>query len=361
MYVRYRSDDTLSVINLYQHSTNKKKAIVSHNMRGEMNRAVVERLKKTSDSFFFNKTPILTHSPCVNTNQRISFKLEYLQPSGSFKDRGIGHLMSQQYHESNGKVSRFLSSSGGNAGHACAEVGRKLNVPVTVYCPTTTPVYMIDKIKSKGATVNIVGNNWNDADQHCKHELLSNGTARYVPPFDHPLIFEGNSSIIDEISSDMSSIPDCIIVTVGGGGLLNGICDGIKRLGWKDTRVVAVETTGTASYALARKYNKVTKLDKIDSIATTLGSLIVSKQCLEYNHFVDSVVVSDADSVVGCLSFLDDYRTLVEPSCGAGLSLVYNEELRRKYLQPYKNIVAVVCGGSAVNIDLISKWKQLVV
>jgi L-serine/L-threonine ammonia-lyase len=59
------------------------------------------------------------------------------------------------------------------------------------------------------------------------------------------------------------------------------------------------------------------------------------------------------------LRFSLDHRVLVEPACGASLSVVYNEELRNKYLNNYKKVIVLVCGGSGVSIELVNKWKDM--
>ena len=95
--------------------------------------------------------------------------------------------------------------------------GQKLRIPVHVYVPITTKPMMIDKIRQTGAIVYIIGNNWNEADFEARKELELIHNTKYIPPFDHPLIWDGNSTIIDEIASQIDFIPDDIILSVGGG------------------------------------------------------------------------------------------------------------------------------------------------
>jgi L-serine/L-threonine ammonia-lyase len=106
-------------------------------------------------SKFHRVTPLI---PGIGSN--IFLKLEYLQPSGSFKDRGIGHMVSSLMASS--KVEKLICSSGGNAGHAVATVGREVSLPVDVYVPVTTKAMMVEKIRKTGANVIIGGENWYD-------------------------------------------------------------------------------------------------------------------------------------------------------------------------------------------------------
>ena len=100
------------------------------------------------------------------------------------------------------------------------------------------------------------------------------------------------------------------------------------------------------------------KLEKIDSIATSLGALAVSTQTLKSPVNVESLVVSDSEAVESCLKFADEYRSLVEPACGAALSALYSPRVREIIGSKYRNVVCIVCGGSAVNLGLMNQWKQ---
>lgn len=243
-------------------------------------------------------------SKIKNISTEILFKYDYLQPSGSFKDRGISNMIYKLCNNKDQKITKLICSSGGNAGLSVATIGQKMGLPVNVYIPITTMPLMIDKIKDTGANVIVGGKNWNEADEQAKIELSSNNEALYVPPFDHPLIWEGNESIIDEIKAsigdDETLIPDAIVLSTGGGGMLCGVLQGIERVGWRNkVKVIVVETTGTASYSAAKAAGSIVKLHKIDSIATSLGALAVSHQCLNTNVTTKSAVVTDKEAVEG--------------------------------------------------------------
>lgn len=101
------------------------------------------------------QTPLLESTPLSRVvGSEVWLKMEALQPSGSFKLRGIGRACS--YHAGRG-VQRFISSSGGNAGIAVAYCGRKLGLPVTVVVPLSTPERAIETIKSEQAEVIVSG------------------------------------------------------------------------------------------------------------------------------------------------------------------------------------------------------------
>lgn len=231
---------------------------------------------------------------------------------------------------------------------------------VDVYVPVTTKQMMIDKIKRRGAQVHVGGANWNEADRCAKQALAEIQGSVYVPPFDHQLIWDGNSTIVDELF-ESNVKPGAIILSVGGGGLLRGVQLGLERYGWTDVIIVAVETQGTASYAAAYAAGEAVSLLKIDSIATSLGALAVTESTLRSSITTLPLVVSDQDAVVGLSKFADETRMLVEPACGASLITCYDDSYYSQIenmIGANQDIVVITCGGSVVSLEMIASWKQ---
>jgi len=298
-------------------------------------------------------TPVIESSSLnEKARQKIFLKLENTQPTGSFKIRGIGHLCQMAKEE--GKT-QFISSSGGNAGYATAYAGYKLNVATTVFVPATTPSDTITKIEELGADVRTKGNVWDETHEHA---LAYSGEVNglYVPPFEHPLIWEGHATIIDELKNQTGK-PDAIILSVGGGGLLCGVLEGLHRNNWQDVPVLTVETEGTASFAKSVEAGKLITLDKITGVATSLGAKTVSAKTLEWNknHQIIPRIVSDQEAVSACINFANDHRFLVEPACGASLAIAYNHP---EVLKEYSSVLIIVCGGIGVDLEKFNEWES---
>ena len=218
-----------------------------------------------------HKTPLIESLPLSKIlDSRVYLKLEALQPTGSFKIRGIGRAC--QIAISNG-AQALVASSGGNAGHAVAFSGRHLDLPVTVVVPDTTPLLMQEKLRDEGAMVIQQGASWDDSHEAAV-ELARKKNAVYIHPFDHPHIWTGHASLIEEIKQS-NLCPDLIVLAVGGGGLLCGILEGLYKVGWQDIPICAVETEGAASFAQSVNSGRRVTLDRITSLATCLGMLIV--------------------------------------------------------------------------------------
>ena len=277
-------------------------------------------------------------------NKDIRLKLDALQPSGSFKIRGIGYAC--EHHAGRG-AKAFLSSSGGNAGMAVAYAGKKLGIPVKVVVPETTTPRSIRLLEKDNAEVIIHGTSWLEANILAQ-SIMTDETA-FIHPFDDELLWLGHSSMIDEIHTTEFK-PDLIILSVGGGGLLAGVIQGLMKNNWEDIPIMTVETAGAASLNQSLKKGKTVELKKISSLATSLGAKKVSEGAFQLakGHKITSTLVSDLDTLTACERFLSDHKILVEPACGAALSPVYN---KMQDLRNFNKILVIVCGGSTTSID----------
>ena len=218
---------------------------------------------------------------------------------------------------------------------------------------------MVAKIKNAGATDVIqTGASWAEADAYLREEVLAkdkNGV--YVPPFDHADVWDGAATIIEELEEK----PDVVICSVGGGGLFCGLMQGLERKGWGDVQVLALETKGAESLHVSLERGELTRLEKITSIATSLGATRVAEKAFEYGQRknVKSVVLEDREAVMGCWRLADDERLLVEPACGVNVALCYDGRLKKLLpeLKPESKVVIVLCGGATVTLETLIEWR----
>ncbi len=296
--------------------------------------------------------PLLESRPLsILSGRTVWLKMEALQPTGSFKIRGIGLACEEQARQG---AKRFISSSGGNAGLAAAYAGRHLNVPVTVVVPRSTSEHAKALIGRESAEVIVHGTSWSDANELA--QSMVGAQDAFVHPFDHPTLWRGHAGMIDEVAQ-AGMKPDAVLVSVGGGGLFCGVIEGLRRNGLSDVPVIAVETDGADSFAQSVAAGHRVTLPGITSIATSLGARQVCEQAFRWvnQHPVETAVVSDREAVIACRRFLDDHRLLVEPACGAALSLLYE---RHTVLDRYNELLLIVCGGATATLEQIEAWKR---
>lgn len=297
------------------------------------------------------ETPLL-HSRRLSqlSDRAIWLKMEALQPPGSFKIRGMGHACAEYVKRG---ARRFVSSSGGNAGLAVAYAGRAMGIPVTVVVPQTTSLRAQELLRLEDAEVIVHGASWQEANELALS--LVGASDAFLHPFDDPLLWQGHATVIDEVAR-AGLKPDAVVLSVGGGGLLSGVAEGLHRNGWGQIPIIAVETEGAASFHAAAKAGQAVQLDQITSIATSLGAKRVCEQAVKWSqeHPIHSVLVTDKSAVGACESFLADHRVLVEPACGASLALAYD---KAPALDAFETVLVVVCGGATATVDQLRTWS----
>lgn len=380
------------------------------------------------------KTPWIT-TPLVESTSlstlagcRILLKLENTQPSGSFKSRAMGaQILAHLNNPLNaGKNIHFFASSGGNAGLAAVCAARTLGFPCTVVVPVSTKALMVEKLRKAGAR-DVVrhGETFSEAGEFMRDVLMKGSSEGdeegekeaekevvkiALHPFDHEAIWEGNSTLVDELVEQVPAVAgdgseeaggyddmvlpvDAIVCSVGGGGLLNGLVIGLERRRrqlalqrtvsstlkgqGKPTHLVAVETRGTDSLAAAMEKGSLVSLPKITSQATSLGAIKVSERTLQYAIHppegvqVHSTVLSDADAARGVLRLVDDERVLVELACGVCVEAAIGDASRVEKTKKRKRVVDEGYGddrlssgeesdASSPENPLRSKLKELV-
>ncbi|EMG51060.1 CHA1 Catabolic L-serine/threonine dehydratase [Candida maltosa Xu316] len=311
---------------------------------------------------------------------RIFFKNELEQPSGSFKLRGIGHLVQKsienalQNHPN--KTIHVFASSGGNAGLAAAYSAYFYKVKCTVVVPVICKPVVQEKLKSYGADIILFGNTINEADQHLKNLLnsvdLESVSPVYCHPFNNPIIWEGHSSLVDEVTTQLGKQEKQhlkgMVCSFGGGGLYNGIYEGMKNNN-VEGEILLLETAQAPTLTQSLEADEVITLKSVNSIATSLACSYTTEQSLEYFKNKSQIesrleLIDDVDALRACLAYNKCLKKVVEPACGVALSVVYNKiDLLYKnfgHLHPDDIVVIVVCGGSCTTESDLSTYKQMI-
>lgn len=323
--------------------------------------SVFENAEKRLLNAGFEVTPMRKSVWLSNAiNAEVYLKFENLHEGGSFKVRGATHYL-HCYKEVHGSFpTKVITASGGNHGIAVAVACYKFNIPCTVFIPTNS---INDKKRAVLAEYNVElkvdGSCWQEANQIAQDltdQLVKDGkNACYIHPFLHPWVIQGASTLAVEIVKKLEN-PDVIIASLGGGGMIAGIISYLNSLNSKHSiEVGSAETTGADYYYQSVQAGKLITLDKITSIASTLGASTGSPET--YKLFTDGVkypmVVTDAEAVASLWDLLEHERILVEPSCSASVAAL----MKYKHHFEGKKVVLVICGGN-VSLKECIDWKE---
>ncbi|ODV77134.1 putative catabolic L-serine/threonine dehydratase [Suhomyces tanzawaensis NRRL Y-17324] len=310
---------------------------------------------------------------------RILLKNEMEQPSGSFKLRGIGNLIHKSIMEATASSTneiQVFASSGGNAGLAAAYLAWFYNVKCTVVLPVHSKPVVQRMLLKFNAKIVLFGNSINEADQHLRNLMTSLDTSTTTPiychPFSHPLVWQGHSTLVDEVVQQLLA-PEvakirAMVCSCGGGGLYNGIYQGMVRNNITNLDILLIETNQAPTLAESLKADKLITLNSVNSLATSLACSYTTQQTL-LNYKDTSVVstklelIDDLDAIRACVDFERDFGKVVEPACGAALSILYSKiNLLYKnfgHLKEDDIVVLVACGGSCTTAEDIGGFKQM--
>ena len=301
------------------------------------------------------ETPLIESLPLGHTaGRKVLLKLECVQPAGSFKLRGVGALCEKLYAE--GKRV-FVCASSSNAGYATAYAARLLGAKAVIVAPEGSPEEALSAIRLLNAEVIVHGAVWYDANDLALELVRQDPEKAYVSSYDDPVLWSGHATMIDELAKQCDK-PDAIVCSVGGGGLLSGILEGLDRNGWSDVAVIGCGAYGANAFAASMEAGKLTRIPAASSIITCIGAEIVTPRVMELSktHNLSAYLTSDLRAVEACERFLDDHRLLVDPSCGVSLAALYENT---PLLGNAKTVVSIVCGGVGIKLAKLRRMRFL--
>jgi threonine dehydratase len=292
--------------------------------------------------------PYVRHTPLLplpalrgDLPARLRLKLENLQVTGSFKARGVFNTLLQLSPAE--RERGVVAASGGNHGAALAYGAWRLGLPATIFLPERASADRVARIAAWGAQVVTHGAVWDEA--HAKAvEHAGAANSIYVHPFDAEHTVVGQGTLGLELLDDMPDL-DCVLIAIGGGGLISGMAAAIKQLR-PQVRIVGVEPTGSAAMRYAVEAGRVLPLPEVRTIADTLAPRAVCERTLALTpRYVDEIVtVSDAQMVTAMRWLWAECNQLVEPAGAAVIAALQNGAVD---LGAYEHPAALICGGNA--------------
>jgi threonine dehydratase len=289
------------------------------------------------------------YSPCPPsislseiTGIEIFCKLDNLQRTGSFKERGARNALAQLAPDQQQRG--VIAASAGNHAQALAYQGKLLGIPATVVMPKFAPLVKVTNCQKLGATVVLHGKDFSEAKAHGDEIAKEKGLA-YIDGYDDPAIIAGQGTMGLEI---VEQIPDleAVIVPVGGAGLLAGVSLAIKTLRPK-AKVIAVEAENVASFSAALEAGKPTKIAIHPTLADGLAIPQVGANAFEIaKENVDlTVTVTEEQIALAILRLVELEKSVVEGAAATTLAACMFGKLEEL---AGKRVVLLICGG---NID----------
>jgi threonine dehydratase len=297
----------------------------------------------------------LVQTPCTESLAfgdlipgRLHVKLENLQRTGSFKERGSLNKMLQL--DARARARGVVTASAGNHAQAVAYHAHRLGIAATVVMPENTPLIKVSNTERYHARVVLRGSIFDEAAVEAQRLEREQGLVM-IHPFDDLEVMAGQGTIGLEILEQVPDV-DLVVVPVGGGGLISGIAVAIKSLR-PEVRIIGVESAAAPSARASRDAGRVVRIDHADTIADGIATKQIGE--LTFDHIQrwvdDLVVVTEEEIATAILLLLEREKTVAE---GAGAAPAAALLSGRVPLSPDQTTVFVLSGGN-IDVNRISR------
>lgn len=295
---------------------------------------------------FIIKTPCI-FSPCLSeiTGAKIYLKLENMQRTGSFKERGA---LSFLLHHKNHKYNHVVTASAGNHAQAVALHAARLGIKATIFMPIGTSNTKVTETERLLADVQIMGENYDDA-YALAHEFAERTGTPYVHAYNDPHVILGQATVAHEILMQTKN-PDAIFVPIGGGGLIAGIAQyvGNAKLA-APPKIIGVEAEDFQSMATALNKGSLAlgpkKKTIAEGIAVKNAGQLAYQICQVEKPTLTSVDDHQIQSAI--ILMLERQKIVTEGAGAATVAALLSPTFRHSFKD--KTVVLVISGG---NIDI---------
>ena len=279
-------------------------------------------------------------------------KLDNLQRTGSFKERGARNALAQLSPEQQKRG--VIAASAGNHAQALAYQGKLLGIPATVVMPKFAPLIKVNNCQKLGATVVLQGKDFAEARARA-HEIANQKGFAYINGYDDPAIIAGQGTMGLEIVEQVPDL-DAVIIPVGGGGLLAGVSLAVKRLR-PTVKVVAVEAENVASFSEALAAGKPTKIMMHPTLADGLAIPQVGANAfaVSRDHVDLTVTVTEEQIALAIFRLIELEKSVVEGAAATPLAACMSGKLKEL---AGKRVVLLLCGGN-IDPNVLSRVIEL--
>jgi threonine dehydratase len=284
------------------------------------------------------------------TGLKVFCKLEYLQRTGSFKERGARNALTQLSPDQQKRG--VIAASAGNHALGVAYHAQLLKIPATVVMPVFAPLTKVINCRRLGANVLLEGNNIAEARSRADVEVIKHGLT-YINGFDDPAIIAGQGTIGLEVARQVPDL-DAIVIPIGGAGLAAGVALALKKLK-PEVMIIGVEPERAASFTAAIAAGKPVEFALKPTLADGLSvpkvganAFAIARSLIE-----KTVLVSEHDIALAVVRLMEREKAVVEGAGATPLAACLAGKLPEL---KGKTVVFPLCGG---NIDLTTLGRVL--
>ncbi len=293
-------------------------------------------------------------SPCQHsadisalTGQQVYLKLDNLQRTGAFKERGaLNKILTLTEEE---KACGVIASSAGNHGQAVAYHATRHGIRAQIVMPLMTPLVKIAATQEFGAKVILHGANYDEAFVEA-HRLCEEQGMTFLHPFDDVAVINGQGTIGLELLQQVPGL-EAVVVPIGGGGLISGVGCAIKEAN-PNIRVIGVQTERLPSMLRAAEQGHPVTVPADATIADGIAVRRAGDITLPLvERFVDEMVTVDEEEIANAiLVLLEKEKTLAEGAGAVALAAL----LQKKTSLDSEKTAVLVCGGN-IDVSLLAK------
>ena len=280
----------------------------------------------------------------------VFLKLENIQHTGSFKVRGALNRLITLDHDQ--RKAGIATASSGNHGLAVAFGMNRLGIGGVIYLPEHASPLKVQLLDNLGATIRFHGSNCEVTEAHARRQAENTGQV-YISPYNDPFVVGGQGTVGLEILDRLPQV-DCIMVSVGGGGLIAGIAGAVKALR-KEIRIVGCLPDRSPVMSASVKAGRILDIETRETLSDgTAGGIERGAITFDLCRTLidDWVLVTEDEIRAAMVRVFDNHRLVIEGAAGVTVAGF----LKMAPRLDGKTVALVICGG---NID-VSLFKRLV-
>jgi threonine dehydratase len=281
------------------------------------------------------------------TGTRCHAKLENLQMTGSFKERGAANLLLQL--DAAERERGVATASAGNHGLAVAFHARRLGIPALIVMPEWAPLVKVASARHHGADVVLHGADFDEAYALAQRLTDERGLV-FVHPFDDDRVIAGQGTLGLELFAQQPDL-DAVLIPVGGGGLIAGVATAIKATR-PSVRVIGVQAEALPAMQAALGAGRRVTLPPASTLADGIAVRQVGERTLEVvaRHVDEIVTVTEEELANAVLLLLEIEKTVVEGAGAAPLAALVNRALDLR-----GRTVAIVLSGGNIDVTMLAR------